>query len=143
MRKPNAFTLIELMIVIAIIGVLTALATVNFQDARERARDVQRKSDLKTIQNTLEVYKNDHIPQTYPATATWKTDLITGNYLKELPSDPTYRVTPSAWTDYSYTRNVSDTLEYALVTCLENGEDPEKDTTNICTTGYSYTLNAP
>jgi len=48
MRK-RGFTLIELLVVISIIGLLAALIVVNFNAARERARDVQRKSDLDQV----------------------------------------------------------------------------------------------
>lgn len=141
--KRNGFTLIELMVVVAIIGILTALVTVNLSDARERARDVQRKTDLKAIQGALELYKNDQLPQSYPATATWQTDLESSGYIKEVPSDPTFAQSGS-WVDYAYTRNVGDSLEYTLVGCLENTADIDKDDTDTCVTyGVSYTLNEP
>src|SRR5687767_9992789 len=142
-RKINGFTLIELMIVVAIIGILTALVTVNLQDARERARDVQRKADLKSIQQALELYKNDHLPQTYPPTATWRDDLTGGGYIKEIPTDPTFG-SSGAWVDYTYTRDVSDPLAFSIVACLENTADPNKDPVDVCATyGVSYTLNEP
>lgn len=142
MKIRNGFTLIELMVVIAIIGILTALVTVNLQDARERARDVQRKADVKSIQQALELYKNDRIPQVYPPTASWRTDLTTGGYIKAIPADPTY-ASSGSWEDYSYTRGV-DPLEFSLVACLENTADINKDPSDVCLTyGVSYTLNAP
>jgi general secretion pathway protein G len=55
----KGFTLIELLVVIAIIGMLSALLVPNFMGARERARDAQRKSDLKQIQKALEMYRQD------------------------------------------------------------------------------------
>ncbi len=141
-KISGGFTLIELMVVVAIIGILTALVTVNLQDARERARDVQRKSDLKAIQQALELYKNDRIPQTYPATASWRTDLTTGGYIKAIPADPTF-ASSGAWSDYVYTRG-SDPLLFTLVSCLENTADINKDPVDGCATyGVSYTLIAP
>jgi general secretion pathway protein G len=58
----KGFTLIELLVVIAIIGMLSALLVPNFMGARERARDAQRKSDLKQIQKALEMYRQDQNP---------------------------------------------------------------------------------
>lgn len=60
----KGFTLIELLIVIAIIAILTALLLANFIGVRQRARDAQRKSDLKQMQTALELYRADN--GTYP-----------------------------------------------------------------------------
>ena len=57
MRTKKAFTLVELLIVIAIIGILTAILTFSFMEAQKRTRDTKRKSDLKTIQVAFEAYK--------------------------------------------------------------------------------------
>jgi len=64
-KTRKGFTLIELLVVISIIGMLTALIVVNFNSARARARDVQRKSDLNQIKKALRMYYNDH--NSYPA----------------------------------------------------------------------------
>lgn len=52
----HGFTLIELLVVIAIIGILTTMVTASFTAAQRRARDTARKSDLKAIQQALELY---------------------------------------------------------------------------------------
>lgn len=141
-KSKQGFTLIEILIVVAIIGILTALVSVNLQSARQRARDVQRKADLKSIQQALEMYKNDQQFASYPATIGWKGSV--GTYMKGgVPQDPTNRSNPTGWTDYTYTRSATDTLEYTLVACLENSGDSDKDGTNSCTNGYSYTLTEP
>lgn len=141
-KHPQGFTLIELLVVITVIGVLTGLITVNLQDARERARDVQRKANLKQIQNALELYKNDQNPQSYPATASWEADLEDGGYMKTVPHDPVAQQA-GTWPDFEYTLNPGDSLQYTLVTCLENVADSDKDSANTCTTGSSYTLTEP
>lgn len=51
----KGFTLIELMVVIAIIAVLTAIVTSNFAQSKAKARDAKRISDLAQIQLTLEL----------------------------------------------------------------------------------------
>lgn len=142
-RRAEGFTLIELLVVVAIIGILASLVTVNLQDARERARDVQRKGHVRAIQNALELYKNDQKPAVYPADLV---DLTTGNYIKEVPEDPVAAQNPGGWPDYSYTRDALDSLQYDLVVCLENGADPDRDAVNnidICTSGVSYTQTEP
>lgn len=54
--KKNAFTLLEMLVVIGIIGVLVGLATTSYSTAQKKARDAKRKSDLKSVQNCLEQY---------------------------------------------------------------------------------------
>lgn len=54
----KGFTLIELLIVIAIIGILIAIATFGSQNAFQATRDVTRKSDLKQYQSALESFAN-------------------------------------------------------------------------------------
>lgn len=141
-NTTGGFTLIELLVVIAIIGVLSGMVMVNLQDARERARDAQRKADLKQIQNALEMYKNDQNPQTYPLNDSWRTDIQSGEYMKTVPGDPTHKQVPT-WPDYTYAR--SETLKYTIVACLENTADQDKDVDNTCPqgSGTSYTLTEP
>ncbi|MDR0462883.1 MAG: type II secretion system GspH family protein [Pseudomonadales bacterium] len=54
-RSNQGFTLIELMIVIAIIAILSVLGVTNFGAALRRARDAQRRSDVIELQMALEV----------------------------------------------------------------------------------------
>lgn len=54
----KAFTLIEMLVVVSLIGILAALALVSFGGAQKQARDTTRKSDLKQYQNALEIYGN-------------------------------------------------------------------------------------
>ena len=63
-RKPKGFTLIELIIVIAIIGILTALIIPNFMAGRICARDSAKKADMRNLKQALQMYYNDF--QSYP-----------------------------------------------------------------------------
>ena len=62
--KKNGFTLIELLIVVAIIGVLAAIAVPNFLNAQIRAGVARVKADHKAISSALQMYFMDH--NTYP-----------------------------------------------------------------------------
>lgn len=57
--QSSGFTLMELMVVIAILGILVVAGTSVFSVSQRRGRDSRRKSDLKNIATVLETYYND------------------------------------------------------------------------------------
>ena len=58
--KRGAFTLIELLIVVAIIAILAGIAVVNFLEAQTRAKVSRVQSDLRTIASGIELYRVDY-----------------------------------------------------------------------------------
>jgi prepilin-type N-terminal cleavage/methylation domain-containing protein len=58
-KSFKAFTLIELLIVIAVIGILVAVILPNLIGMRERARDTVRKNDLAQLGKALRLYFNE------------------------------------------------------------------------------------
>ena len=127
----KGFTLIELLIVVAIIGILSALLMTNFIAVRQRARDAQRKSDLKQMQSALELYRSD--TGSYPSASSFNalnsnpcptpsTLVYSGTtYMKQIPCDPlgnTYYHSGS----YYYTSNGQT---YTIYACLENSSDAQ------------------
>jgi type II secretion system protein G len=59
MKRSHAFTLIELLIVVAIIGILAAIAVPNFMNAQVRAKASRALGDMRSIWNALEMYRTD------------------------------------------------------------------------------------
>ena len=83
-RQQNAgFTLIELVIVMAVIGVLAAVAVPSFIGAIKHAREAVLKEDLHVMRSAIDSYTMDKqkAPQSLD-------DLVTDGYLKVVPDDP-------------------------------------------------------
>ncbi len=66
----HGFTLIEILLVILIIGIVLAIATVSFMNAQQKGRDGARKADLKALQQALEVFYAAN--KKYPSSSTGK-----------------------------------------------------------------------
>lgn len=143
----KAFTLIELLVVIAIIGILSSLFYPNFMAAREKARDSQRKSDLKQIQKALELYKQDRNPIVFPTSIPSASQCWTsGGVGTTCPAGTIYMnrfpVDPSPNKSYSFAVN-NNTLTYTLCACLENPADPDASPTVSCSACGSACLTGP
>jgi general secretion pathway protein G len=95
-RNPG-FTLIEVLVVVAILGILAAIVVPRIMDRPDEARRVAAKQDIGTIVNQLKVYRLDNgnyptteqglmalvqRPATNPVPPNWK------QYLDRLPKDP-------------------------------------------------------
>lgn len=130
------FTLLEMLVVIAIIGSLTGLIATNFVGSQAKARDARRKSDLTQIQKALEFFYNDH--GRYPnessgriagcgggstSACAWGDPLQDGNgtvYLDTIPEEQ--QSGKQYWYEVS-----ADGLKYQLYARLENDNDPVLD----------------
>ena len=64
-KNQKGFTLIELLIVVAIIGILAAIAIPQFASYRQKAYNSAAQSDLKNMKTGMEAYNADN--QEYPA----------------------------------------------------------------------------
>ena len=140
----KGFTLIELLVVIGILAMLSALLVPNFMGARERARDAQRKSDLKQIQKALEMYRQDQT--LYPTATSGRfgtcgSSFSSGStiYMNKIPCDPL------APTPYYYSPNNTN-LTFQLCACLENKADSDSSTScpcGPCSSGKCYIVTEP
>ncbi len=82
MKNQRGFTLVELLAVIAIIGILSSIVMVSLGSSKVKSRDAKRVSDIKTLQLALATYYSDNLQ--YPTTLS---SLVPG-YLPVLPRDP-------------------------------------------------------
>jgi len=81
-RLPAGFTLIELLIVVAIIGIIAALAIPNLRNAIDRAKQKGTMANMKAIGNALEMYAVDN--NTYPRGLTDATGPVIGSFIAPL-----------------------------------------------------------
>ena len=112
MKNRKGFTLIELMIVIAIIGILAAMAIPNFKKARASARQKACYSNLRVIQGAVEMYNMD--VSTMMVTLDQST-LIKGKYIKAASA----LICPETSKNGSYSG--SDLTENGEIVCSYHG----------------------
>lgn len=144
-HNQRAFTLIELMITIAIIGILFGVVITAANSVRKNSHDAQRKGDLGRIQSALQNYYGDQT--TFPTSLTPGSPLTAGSvtYLNNVPSDP-LQGNPN----YCYVPYISNggsscsappCLYYQLYAKLEN---PTGSTyPGQCGSTYNYMVTPP
>ncbi len=88
MPKAQAgFTLIEIMVVVIIIGLLSAMVVPNLFDKQTQAFQVKAGNDIKQISGQLELYRLEKFA--FPNTSEGLQVLVTNpGYFKKLPKDP-------------------------------------------------------
>lgn len=132
MKKQSGFTLIEIMVVLAILGFLVAMVAPNILGRTGEAQVKIAKAQIKEISNALDLYKLDNY--FYPSTAQGLGALVekpsgspepknwkSGGYMKKLPQDP--------WgNDYVY---ITEGGSFEIISLgadgAEGGEDESAD----------------
>ncbi len=119
MNKQRGFTLIEVLIVVSIIGLLTSATLIGLGSFRGAGRDARRLSDLRQIQNGLELYYAKY--GNYPASAGWEGELTTGGIgIPSIPKDP------STNASYTYSSENCTIGSYILAATLEEKDRNSK-----------------
>lgn len=171
-HRHKGFTLIEIVVAVAVIGLILGTATFGLEGARSQSRDEKRKADLAVIQSGLEgqftdcgaYYSTDSLNELFPDSGHANAGSpLTGmghfpppcyesnTYIEKLPIDPQsptrryYYRTSTRWWDegISQYRRTS----YVLCAALENAPNPAMDTSRCdqpCgTVACNYVLHSP
>lgn len=126
-RGNGGFTIIEVLVVAAIIGILAAIIFANFDTARKQSRDKVRKSDLKQLQLSMELYKSQN--GSYPASIS----SLAPDYLPDIPTDP-------SGGSYSYN---SDGSSYKIMTTGVESQYVTSFADEFARCPRVYTTNCP
>jgi general secretion pathway protein G len=116
----RGFTLVELLVVVAIISLLSSVVLASLQSARNRAQDAKRMADMKQLRIALEFYYD--INKQYPADpSNTQVSSLTGStnnirpYINPIPTDPTY----TSSSGYRYrTSNINGRQSYTMLVRL-------------------------
>ena len=115
-RDSKGFTLIELLIVVAIIGIIAAIAIPNLLNAIDRGKQKRTMADMRSIGTEVESYAVDN--NVYPVAVTalaLKGIVETGAYIKNMPTadgwNNTFQVAAATteYTIYSFGKDNSGT----------------------------------
>lgn len=132
-RCSLGFTLIEILVVITIIMIISAVGLVSFINVGKNARDARRKSDLETVRQALVLYRSENGCYPNPGDATAIARYLAvidtlgpvgSSYLSSpLPQDPQYTTKPNTQAyQYSTTGSCGSGMAsgFSLAATLEN-----------------------
>ena len=110
-QRHRAFTLMELLVVIAVVGILSAMVLAGMNTSRQRARDAKRIADVLQLKLSLELYFD--VNGKYPGQLS---DLVSSGFILTVPTPPTG---VSGVAAYTYVPLGSTCINYHLGIPLE------------------------
>ena len=143
--KNKGFTLIEIMVLTAIIGVLSGVIFFNASKSRSVAQDQARATDLVNIQNALSRYFVDK--RSYPVDIYAPTGSLIPTYIGTVPRDPKTGIS-YAYVLIDTNGSPSSCESYHIGAIVENpgsgvtGQDTDTPNRNACTATVDFHGNA-
>jgi general secretion pathway protein G len=119
----KGYTLLELMIVVAIVGILVTLAIPNFQQSAMKARETALKQNLFTMRAVLDQYYADR--GDYPDSLE---SLVEAKYLRSIPVDP-FTKSSTTWTEIYEDQEDGDDSPAGVFDIKSGSEDVAADGT--------------
>jgi type II secretion system protein G len=116
MKRQKGFTLIELLIVVAIIGIIAAIAIPNLLNAINRGRQKRTMSDIRSIATALEAYSVDFnfYPKITAAVIRDFETYLTPTFIKRLPTN-------DGWNQEMQVQNDTNGQSYTLYSYAKDG----------------------
>ncbi|WP_162613325.1 prepilin-type N-terminal cleavage/methylation domain-containing protein [Gemmiger sp. An50] len=88
LKNKKGFTLVELMVVVAILGILVAVAVPVYNNVTDEAKRNTCDSNVRTIESAIMTYEISHDPIAASTTNTGLKGYLVPNYLEEMPQCP-------------------------------------------------------
>lgn len=100
LKSNKGFSLLEMLIVMAIMGIILTVSTISYLTLQQKGRDAKRRTDIESLRTALEIYRSQN--SAYPAIAgnnAWapasnlNASLVVPGYMQSIPTDPNQNAT--------------------------------------------------